>query len=88
MKKKMEEAGKGEVIFFFFFNWSIVDLGTSLAVQWLGLSTFTKVGSIPGQGTKILQASWCGPPKKSIVDLQYYNIILVSGIWHSDSKFL
>jgi len=36
--------------------------GTSLAVQWLGLSGFTAVGlvSIPGQGTKILQATWCG----------------------------
>ena len=32
--------------------------GTSLAIQWLGLSTFTAVapGSIPSQGTKILQA--------------------------------
>ena len=31
--------------------------GTSLAVQWLGLGTFTAValGSIPGWGTKILQ---------------------------------
>ena len=34
-------------------------LGTSLAVQWLGLraSTSGAMGSIPGQGTKILQAS-------------------------------
>ena len=32
--------------------------GTSLAVQWLGLSAFTAVGlgSIPGQGPKILKA--------------------------------
>ena len=33
-------------------------LGTSLGVQWLGLGAFTAggMGSIPGQGTKILQA--------------------------------
>ena len=33
-------------------------LGNSLAVQWLGLSALTAVGqgSIPSQGTKILQA--------------------------------
>ena len=36
--------------------------GNSLAVQWLGLSTFTAEGpdSIPGWGTKILQAAWRG----------------------------
>lgn len=37
-------------------------------VQWSGLLTFTAngVGSIPGQGTKIPQAAWCGtaPPPK------------------------
>ena len=34
--------------------------GTSLAVQWLRLCASTAVGagSIPGQGTKILQATW------------------------------
>ena len=32
-------------------------MGTFLAVQWLGLGTFTAVGSIPGQGTKILKAA-------------------------------
>ena len=34
--------------------------GTSLEVQWLGLqaSTAGAPGSIPGRGTKILQASW------------------------------
>ena len=34
-------------------------LGNSLAVQWLGLCAFTAVGlgSIPGQGPKILQAT-------------------------------
>ena len=37
-----------------------------LEVKWLGLSTFTAQGvcSIPGQGTKILQAVWCGQKKK------------------------
>ena len=39
-------------------------LGTSLAVQWLGLlaSTTGGTGSIPGGGTKIPHAVW---PKKS-----------------------
>ena len=33
--------------------------GNSLEIQWLGLGAFTAMGlgSIPGQGTKILQAS-------------------------------
>lgn len=33
-------------------------LGNSSAVQWLGFSAFTTVGSgsLPGQGTRILQA--------------------------------
>ena len=37
--------------------------GTSLAVQWLGLGSFTPVGLdlIPGQGTKIPYATWHGP---------------------------
>ena len=36
-------------------------------VLWLGLRVFTAkgVGSIPGQGTKILQAAWCGQDKKN-----------------------
>ena len=36
--------------------------GISLAVQWLGPGTFTAsgLGSVPGKGTKILQAAWCG----------------------------
>ena len=39
-------------------------LGNSLAVQWLGLSAFTAegLGSVPGQGTKILQAVRHAPP--------------------------
>ena len=44
----------------------IVPLGTSLAVQWLRLCTFTAVGlgSVPGQGTKIPHATWCGQKNK------------------------
>ena len=36
--------------------------GTSLAVQWLRLhvSTAGGTGLIPGLGTKILHAAWCG----------------------------
>ena len=36
--------------------------GTSPAVQWLRLQASTAVGagSIPGRGTKIPQATWCG----------------------------
>ena len=47
----------------------------SLAVQWLGLSTFIAAapGSISGWGTKILQAARCRPPKK---DTQKFYFIL------------
>ena len=40
-----------------------------LEVKWLALRTFSAqgVGSIPGQGTKILQAVWCGQKKKKRV---------------------
>ena len=42
--------------------------GTSLAVQWLGLCTFTAEdqGSIPGQGTEIPQAVWHSQRTKNI----------------------
>ena len=41
-------------------------LGNSLAVQWSGLGAFTAegLGSIPGWGTKIPQATWRGPKDK------------------------
>ena len=44
-------------------NWL---MGTSLEVQWLRLWTSTagSMGSIPCQGTKILQAMWRGQKKK------------------------
>ena len=40
--------------------------GNSLVGQWLGLhaSTARGPGLIPGWGTKILQAVWCGQKKK------------------------
>ena len=47
------------------------DPGNSLAVQWLVLCTFTakSPGSIPGWGTKILQASRGSQKKKQGLDL-------------------
>ena len=43
-----------------------VILGNSVVVQWLGLSAFTVVGlgSIPGWGSKILQAAQHGQKKR------------------------
>ena len=40
--------------------------GNSQSVWWLGLhaSTARGPGSLPGRGTKILQAARCGPKKK------------------------
>ena len=47
-------------------------LGTSLAVQWLRRHTPNAggTGSIPGQGTKIPNASWCGQKKKKTTYLR------------------
>ena len=41
-------------------------LGISLSVQWLGLRAFTAegTGSIPGRGTRFLQAAQRGQKKK------------------------
>ena len=43
------------------------DLGNSLAVQWLGFCTYIAEGpgSIPGQGTKVLQTVWCSQKNKT-----------------------
>ena len=43
--------------------------GTSLAVQWLRLHTSSAggVGSIPGRGTKVPNATWHGQKKKKIL---------------------
>ena len=45
-----------------------------LEVQWLGLHSFTAEGpgSIPGWGTKIPQAAWHSPKKKSSLFLSLY----------------
>ena len=43
----------------------------SLAVQWLGPGAFTAMalGSVPGWGSKILQATWCGQKRKKVKTL-------------------
>ena len=44
---------------------NVPTLGGSLEVQWLGLGACTAiVGSVPGQGNRILQAMQCGQKKK------------------------
>ena len=47
--------------------------GNSLAVQWLGLHTFTAMalGLIPGWGTKIPQAAQCGQKNPNFQKIQY-----------------
>ena len=52
------------------FNWTQMDSGTSLAGRWLGLhaSTAGVVGSIPGQGNRILHVALLGKKKKRILD--------------------
>ena len=53
----------------FFFNWG----GNSLAVHWLGPHAFTAagLGSVSGQGTKVLQAtSHATPLKKELIMLE------------------
>ena len=54
--------------------------GNSLAVQWLGPCTFTAegLGSIPGRGTKILQAAWPKPKKISQCHYYIYNECITS----------
>ena len=44
--------------------------GTSLVVQGLSLCPFTPwgMGSVPGWGTKILHAEWCGQKKRTLVN--------------------
>ena len=46
----------------------IKNRGTSPVVQWLKLhaSIAGDVGSIPGPGTKILHAKWCGKKKNRV----------------------
>ena len=44
------------------------DPGNALVVQWLGPGAFTGEGpgSIPGQGTEILEAAQCGQERKKV----------------------
>ena len=51
--------------------------GNSVAVQWLGLSTFTagSLGLIAAQGTKIPQAAWRDKKKKEERELRRLGII-------------
>ena len=48
-----------------FLSFKKADRSSSLVVQWLGLCAFTAKGwdSFPGQGTKIVQVTWCGKKK-------------------------
>ena len=48
------------------FLFEMLIVGNSLAVQWLGIGTFTVngLGSILGQGTKILQDVWRASPRQ------------------------
>ena len=50
---------------------SEINLGNSLAVQWLGLLAFTAegAGSVPGWGTEIPQAKLCSAAKKKETNL-------------------
>ena len=57
--------------------------GNSLAVQWLGLCTFTAegLGSISGQGTKInpaIHAPWPKKPKKITISLTVFPTLYIS----------
>ena len=60
-------------------------------VQWLVLHTSTArgTGSIPGRGTKILQAAWCVPKKKkTIIKVKILNIRLKFPFISSPNHFL
>ena len=59
--------------------------GTSLAVQWLGLSAFTArdLSSIPGLGTKIPRATSLSKKKKEKGRLQRVSRCIVVCVWAS-----
>ena len=81
-----------------------MSIGYSLAVQWLGFRAFTAegLGSVPGRGTKMPQASLHGQEEKKIWSLiattcQALNETdtnpvhmegLVCGQWHIDLPLL
>ena len=54
-------------------------VGTSLAVQWLRLhiSTAGDMGLIPGEGTRIPQATWHGQKKKKKTQWTHIHCIVV-----------
>ena len=53
-------------------------IGSSLGFHWLEIFAFTAVGlgSIPGQGTKMLQASWHGRKINKKLNLQNKCVVL------------
>ena len=65
-------------------------LGDSLAVQWLGVRTSTTggTGSIPGQGTKIPQATPLGQKKKKNLSLLKTSLKLTFQTWFVKYFFL
>ena len=64
--------------------------GTSLGVQWLGPRAFTVVdlGSVPGQGTKILQAMRCSQKKgkKENILLSFKKLLELRSFCLKDTK--
>ena len=57
-------------------------LANTLAVQWLGLHAFTAEGpsSVPGWGTKIIQAALCSQTRKTNnLDLSFKNLTSNAG---------
>ena len=65
-----------------------LDLGNSLAVQWLGLCAFTAKGpsSSSGWGTKIPQASRCGQKKIKSPSIVKTNQQIISKIKKSKNN--
>ena len=57
-----------------------VHIGSSLAVQWLGLwsSTVGGTGSIPGRGTKILHATQHSQTKTKPHTYKLYGMLIIS----------
>ena len=74
------KIGRKQQVFILGITFHLKSLGISLAVQWLGLRAFPAegLGSIPGQGTKFLQAAQCGQKKKSLI---ITSLMLVSNIF-------
>ena len=56
-------------------------------IQWLGLSAFTAMapGSVPGQGTKILQALSHEPPPHPLA--KKIKCITVNLVWKTSEPF-